>query len=59
MPAVQHWAEDIWYVAEKCTFDSTGNTTTALVVALNAYPIAQRQHIRALAAALTAGVSNT
>jgi hypothetical protein len=58
MPAVTHWAEDIWYVAEKLNLDGSGNATAVLVSVLNAYPLAQRQHIRALAAAITAGVSN-
>jgi len=59
MSAVADWARDIWYIANHLALDGTGNATTAVVEQLNNFPLAQRQHIRSLAAAITAGVSGT
>jgi hypothetical protein len=55
---IRNFTEDLRYIADKLNLDGTGTATTKFVAMLNTLPLSTRQHILALAAALTAGVSN-
>ena len=53
------WTQAIGYIADIASSDGTGATTSKLVAALNTLPLSTRTHIRAIAAAITSGVSST
>jgi len=56
---IRNFTQDLWYMADKLNLDGTGNSTTKLVAMVNTLPLATRQHILTLAAALTAGVADS
>jgi hypothetical protein len=53
---VQEFVKRLVYLSDRANIEP--NLTPALVAALNNFPLSQRQHIRALAAAIAAGVNN-